>query len=80
MLFDESERHIGTDCLPVMQYALMVAHWAACIFYFIARQNNFTNTTWVGHEDNKALFEGKPNIIRQVLPIRYTTHVCIVSC
>lgn len=46
-----------------MQYALLVAHWAACIFYFIARQNNFTNTTWVGN--NGILFDGKPNMIRQ---------------
>ena len=50
-------------CLYVVQYALLVAHWAACIFYFIARQNNFTNTTWVGN--NGVLFDGKPNMIRQ---------------
>ncbi|KAL3130260.1 hypothetical protein ABBQ38_008093 [Trebouxia sp. C0009 RCD-2024] len=47
-----------------MSYALLVAHWAACIFYFIARQNNFTNTTWVGN--NGMLFDGKPNIIRYI--------------
>jgi len=46
----------------VVQYAWLVAHWAACIFYFIARQNNFTDTTWVGN--NGPLFDGKPNIIR----------------
>ena len=46
----------------VMQYAWLCAHWAACIFYFIARQNNFTDTTWVGN--NPLLFQGKPNIIR----------------
>ena len=46
----------------VLQYALLVAHWAACIFYFIARQDNFTVTTWVGN--NESLFEGKASMIR----------------
>ncbi|DBA89172.1 TPA: hypothetical protein ACH3X1_016329 [Trebouxia sp. C0004] len=47
-----------------MSYAWLVAHWAACIFYFIARQNNFTDTTWVGN--NGPLFDGKPNMIRYI--------------
>ena len=30
------------------QYALYVVHWAACIFYFIARQEGRGSNTWFG--------------------------------
>ena len=61
----------------MMQYALMVAHWAACIFYFIARQSNFTLSTWVGNTES--LFAGKPNMIRQAPHICNISHLCTCS-
>ena len=30
------------------QYAMYVVHWVACIFYFIARQEHFTESSWLG--------------------------------
>ena len=30
-------------------------HWSACIFYFIARQQGFTDSTWVGANANLVL-------------------------
>jgi len=33
--------------VPV-QYAMYVVHWVACIFYFIARQEGFTSSSWLG--------------------------------
>ena len=35
----------SAECLQVMFYC---NHWSACIFYFIARQQGFTDSTWVG--------------------------------
>jgi hypothetical protein len=29
-------------------YIAYIVHWAACIFYFIARQEGFSSETWVG--------------------------------
>eukprot|EP00891_Asterochloris_glomerata_P006788 jgi/Astpho2/6788/Aster-07232 len=38
--------------LSVMFYC---NHWSACIFYFIARQQGFTDSTWVGANANLVL-------------------------
>lgn len=27
---------------------MYIVHWAACAFYFIARQENFTSSSWFG--------------------------------
>ena len=49
----------GRHALPAcLQYAFLVAHWAACIFYFIARQYDFSSNTWVGA--NFSLLGGLP--------------------
>ena len=44
--------HQTAGCLQVMFYC---NHWSACIFYFIARQQGFTDSTWVGANANLVL-------------------------
>lgn len=34
--------------LLVLQICFFVVHWAACIFYYIAKQSAFAETSWVG--------------------------------
>jgi hypothetical protein len=32
----------------LLQILFYVVHWAACMFYFIAKQHYFEKNTWVG--------------------------------
>jgi hypothetical protein len=34
--------------LLLLQVVFYAVHWGGCIFYYIAKQSGFTNSTWVG--------------------------------
>lgn len=39
-------------CLPAcLQIVFFVVHWAACIFYYIAKQHGFDKSSWVAEAD-----------------------------
>ncbi len=44
--------------MPSPQYVIYVTHWAACILYHIAVQEQHSPQSWVGR--NAGRFQGKP--------------------
>jgi len=44
------------DCCCCCQFCVFLLHWAACAFWFIARQAGFSEETWVFAKS--ALLEG----------------------
>jgi hypothetical protein len=40
-----------TMSCPPVQIVFFVVHWAACLFYYIAKQHGFDQSSWVGEAD-----------------------------
>ena len=59
--------HFENVHLPVLQVAFFICHFAACIFYFIARQYGFSDTTWIGANAAEVL-DGKSTFLRCECP------------
>jgi hypothetical protein len=45
----------------VLQIVFFVVHWAACVFYYIAKQHGFGESSWVGKSGIDG-FEGKHSV------------------
>ena len=43
-----------------MQVVFYQVHWAGCMFYYIAKQSGFTNSTWVGASQSWVASNGQP--------------------
>ena len=57
---------------PMLQVAFFICHFAACMFYFIARQYGFSDTTWIGANAAEVL-DGKSTFLRCECPTRLVT-------
>ncbi|KAG1669745.1 hypothetical protein FOA52_001574 [Chlamydomonas sp. UWO 241] len=51
-------------------YIMLTCHWFACIFYFMARTDDFSEQTWVGR--NYFRFEGRGNLVAYIYAL-YTS-------
>lgn len=51
-------------------YVFFSTHWAACLFYLIARQEGYSPDSWVGR--NLPRFEGKSPIVKYVLSLYFS--------
>ena len=58
--------------VPMVQVAFFICHFAACIFYFIARQYGFSDTTWIGANAAEVL-DGKSTFLRCECPTHLVT-------
>ena len=56
----------------MLQVAFFICHFAACIFYFIARQYGFSDTTWIGANAAEVL-DGKSTFLRCECPTHLVT-------
>jgi len=40
-------------------YVFYIVHWMACLLYYVARVDGFTENSWLGREDAQARVEGQ---------------------
>ena len=59
----------------LMQYVLYVTHWAACMYYYIARVDAFGPESYVSR--NAARFEGQPLARRYLLSLYMSVSIFV---
>ena len=69
---DAEEDRLRRLHVPMLQVAFFICHFAACIFYFIARQYGFSDTTWIGANAAEVL-DGKSTFLRCECPAHLVT-------